>query len=254
MFTRKMIWVIYSPYKFTCTHLEIIIIIFKNLYLIITSLPNHLPMFVIERTESFVKRICNTRDPSHGYHHACQVRDLSISITKELADANIDVEMINIVALCHDVADSKYDYNMGYLAAKLLFFLEQNFQDEEVDKIQRILNIIDYISFSKEKKSRVCASEHPYGSIVLNETDLKIRNIVSDADKLEALGRVGFQRCVQWVLLNPVVGQTLKETVTKHAEDKLYLLLKENYIITAPARNMAIALELELRECIAAMS
>ena len=66
------------------------------------------------------------------------------------------------------------------------------------------------------------------------EIGLIVRNIVSDADKLEAIGEIGVNRCCQYT--REKYGEDLSKEklvsyVKEHCEEKLFLL-SEKYIKT----------------------
>lgn len=143
----------------------------------------------------FVKDICSGRDSSHGYDHMFQVAFGAVKLV--LCDTFhgdfhglINIRLIVIVALLHDVADYKYDTD-GTLESKMKSFLMIKFNSESV--VDKIMKIISRISYSKEinmreKNNRVDWLE------VLGIDGLIIRNYVSDADKLESLGPIGHER------------------------------------------------------------
>jgi HD superfamily phosphodiesterase len=91
-----------------------------------------------------------------------------------------------LAALCHDIVDSKYkelSIDRKELEEYLLIAVNNDSKKQE-----RILNIIDNISWSKEVKGL----RKPMDS----EMDQYLLNVVSDADRLEAIGDVGVQRCI----------------------------------------------------------
>ena len=89
-------------------------------------------------------------------------------------------------SLLHDVFDHKYASSkessdgMDVICA---FLKELKFSEPEVDGV---IKICENVSYSKEKKGKLEKLETPI--------DL-LRNIVSDADKLDAIGYAGIERC-----------------------------------------------------------
>lgn len=68
-----------------------------------------------------------------------------------------------------------------------------------------------------------------YYEALLSEPWLRVRNVVSDADKLEALGTVGLERCRHYQLeLDPALSDAaLYANVVQHCRDKLFRLSDE---------------------------
>lgn len=74
-----------------------------------------------------------------------------------------------------------------------------------------------------------------------------LRNIVSDADKLEALGEVAVQRMIMYEnLLEPKKDSETEaefirrhyEHICKHCDEKLYRLISDGFIITEHAKSI----------------
>lgn len=211
------------------------------------------------KCKQFVKYVCINRDESHGAKHMENVAINSITI---LSRMNIDLneKFMNILVLSswlHDVNDHKYSNN--YLITQMFNFLKGlDFIDD--NDIQLVLNIIDNISFSKEcrlKKKNINVEETWLN--LLGEKGLLIRNIVSDADKLEALGKQGIERCIKYSKeyyknkygKNPTHDEIIM-MVKNHANEKL-LILKDEYIRTKPGKQLAIPLHNELEKIIKLM-
>ena len=67
-----------------------------------------------------------------------------------------------------------------------------------------------------------------------------LRNIVSDADKIEALGEVGLERCFIYTREknDSYTDEEVLADVRKHCEEKL-LILRDKYIRTDPGKQLA---------------
>lgn len=201
-------------------------------------------MSIDQRCSLFVKEICKGRDSSHGYEHIHAVMRNSLMIYKGEKIENEEIKELCIVtAWLHDVADHKYDRN-GVLKERLLQFLKMNYSHNQ----KLSLDIIDRISFSKE-----CGNKEDW-ELILGEKGLLVRNIVSDADKLEALGTVGIERCIEYTketyrkkYNKEISREELCQEVKKHAEEKL-LRLKDEFIRTKTGKKLAIPLHQELVE------
>lgn len=212
----------------------------------------------LEKVEQFVKETCNGRDPSHGFEHMYEVAQLSTEIFCKhwnVIDPSYlcgqepwNLEMIMLVAYLHDVADHKYDHD-GTLNKKVYDFLLDYFKDipDPKNNANWIMKIIDKISYSKENKY-IKEHGHPPTDLWLEELGsdgLEIRNIVSDADKLEALGQIGFLRCKQYTEESyfekygkKIPFKILVESIVEHYNEKLKRLPTE-FIRTDAAKKMA---------------
>lgn len=185
-----------------------------------------------EILSDFVRETCHGRDESHGYNHMVSVKDRSLYIYKKLGEINERIEMLIIYsAMLHDVADHKYDKN-GKLREIVLGFLNDNYKDEAI----LIINIIDRISYNKEYRLITDNKELDWEK-VLGYDGLLVRNIVSDADKLEALGKNGIHRCIIFTSIcinNPqkILMRSIKYSICHLSK------YKNGYIRTIPGMNM----------------
>ena len=193
-----------------------------------------------------VQQICQGRDPSHGWEHMKRVATNALIIAQDYQD--IDINMVLAVAWLHDVADHKYDKD-GKLQDRLKEVVTIVFNKS--DDQQLCLNIIARISFSKEVQAQKDGNFKEWHQI-LGDKGMMIRNIVSDADKLEALGLEGFQRCkiyTEECYLTKngqhISREELKKNVINHANEKL-LRLKDEFIKTTKGKELAAPLHKEL--------
>ena len=191
----------------------------------------------------FVRETCKDRDPSHGYNHMKQVKENSMIIYhgENINDPYIK-NLCKIVAWLHDVADHKYDKD-NQLEHIIKKFLSEHFPEDS----KLIWDIIQRISYSKEVKQ---------GKIdwllTLGEKGCIVRNIVSDGDKLEAIGKIGIERCVefskeQYYKNNGenIPTKLLIDEVCKHSDEKL-LRLKDEFINTKTGKCLAEPLHNEM--------
>ena len=79
-----------------------------------------------------------------------------------------------------------------------------------------------------------------------------MRDIVSDADKLEMLGLSGLKRIVEFEMFkNPKVkSDELKIILKKIYDEKISKLIEEEFIRTEPGREMAMPLMEEMKNYI----
>lgn len=146
----------------------------------------------------FMEATCADRPPSHSAAHMHSVAELAKEIAIEEQREDLIVAVV-VVAILHDYADGKYDLN-GKLGQQLVAFLTSLF---DYITASYIYNCIEWISYSKEAPLRAkhghtlaeqWQTDLPEWSAELGEHWVKVRNIVSDADKLLASGEDGFQR------------------------------------------------------------
>ena len=184
----------------------------------------------------FVKEVCAGRDESHGHAHMKAVAETTrFIIQQDFIDdsGNITLDAIT-AAWLHDVADHKYD-NDGTLEQRLDEFARTN----NIRNYQEIKQVIKYVSFSTENKAIIAGAPLNFQAI-LGAYYSQIRDIVSDADKLEAIGSIGIHRCIEYTThTNPTYTHAqINHEVKKHADEKL-LRLSRQFIKTPTARSIA---------------
>ena len=199
--------------------------------------------------DDYVKNECKEVDDSHGYEHMKTVALTSLSIVTEKHPGETELAYLTIiVAWLHDIADHKYD-KTGILKEKLKKYLL------ELDKknAKFIMDIIERVSFSKEDKILKSGKKLDWQE-VLGEKGILIRDIVSDADKLEALGKIGVERCIGFTKERyreeegkEIEEEELIKRVHKHAKEKL-IRLKDEFIITKRGKILAEPLHNEMIE------
>ncbi|PIF47123.1 uncharacterized protein CLU96_4170 [Chryseobacterium sp. 52] len=130
----------------------------------------------IEKTVEFVKEKLEGAEAGHDWYHIERVWKLSekIAVTE-----NCNLDVVELSALLHDIADPKFHNGDETIAPKIAReFLEAQQVPEEV--IQQVLFIINNISF---KNRGELPAELPI--------ELKI---VQDADRIDAIGAIGIGR------------------------------------------------------------
>lgn len=178
------------------------------------------------------------RDVSHGIGHAIKVRNNAMRISNSLNIKDLNVLLkIEAAALFHDVWDHKYvvpgtiNYenikNKFYVSLRDMYFSDHDIKDIEI--------IINNVSLSREMEIRERENE-------MNLRHLQfMRDIVSDADKLEMLGFQGINRIVEFQKHKypETRSKELKNVVKDIFYSKISKLIDDNYIRTEPARIMA---------------
>ena len=130
----------------------------------------------ITLTINFVKEKLEGAEAGHDWFHIERVWKLSKKIAEK--DGG-NLEVIELSALLHDIADPKFHNGDETLALKI----SQNFLEEihvNAELIEQVLFVIKNISF----KNRAEAPENP---------PLELQ-IVQDADRLDAIGAIGIAR------------------------------------------------------------
>lgn len=130
----------------------------------------------IEKTINFVKQKLEGAEAGHDWFHIERVWKLSKKIAEKEGG---NLEVIELSALLHDIADPKFHNGDETLATKISSEFLKSINVEK-KTIEQVLYIIENISF----KNRGQAPEIP--SIELQ--------IVQDADRLDAIGAIGIAR------------------------------------------------------------
>jgi HD superfamily phosphodiesterase len=198
----------------------------------------------------FVQATCAGRDESHGHAHMKVVAERSsFLIQQDFTDRrqyrHLILDAIT-AAWLHDIADHKYDHD-GTLEQRLDEFGRAN-----IPNYSDIKQVIKYVSYSSENKAILAGTPLDYDSILTPYYAL-VRHIVSDADKLEAIGKIGIKRALEYTRhANPTyTEEQVMADVRKHADEKLLRLATE-FIRTPAARVIAQERHKEMAEWIKA--
>lgn len=166
---------------------------------------------IIKRVEDFAQK-SSAKDDIHGFPHVKRVRSMCMKLGKKL---NANLEILEIASLLHDVGriiertDTK-NRNHAELSAVMAEDFLRNLEiilDEEV--LENILHCIRAHSFSN--------------NILPRSLEAKI---LSDSDKLDALGAIGIYRTVGFTVKN---SGTLKDVI-RHLEEKILTLKSLMYL------------------------
>lgn len=137
---------------------------------------------IITTTIAFVKKELKNAEGGHDWFHIERVFKNSILISK---DEKVDVFVVSLAALLHDIADPKFYNGAETVGPKIATkFLKEQEVHEQI--INHVVNIIKHISFknSFDKESKKFTS-----------IELKV---VQDADRLDAIGAIGIARCFNY--------------------------------------------------------
>jgi uncharacterized protein len=194
--------------------------------------------------DDFVDTTCADRDESHGYKHMKAVAETSQTIVdRDYQDRrhyhHLRLDTIT-AAWLHDIADHKYDKD-GTLEQRL-----DEFGQKYISNYQEIKQVIKHVSYSSENKAIQAGTPLDYDRILTPYYAL-VRHIVSDADKLEAIGKIGITRALTYTKdVNPTYTEAqVIADVRKHAEEKLLRLATE-FIRTPIAHSIAMQRHAEM--------
>ena len=156
---------------------------------------------LIDKTILFVKATLVQAEGGHDWFHIERVYKNALLIAES---EKCDVEIVQLGALLHDIADSKFHNGDEWIGPRTArTFLES--EKVEPTIIDHVIAIIENISFKGGKVER------QFSSIELD--------IVKDADRLDAIGAIGIARTFNYggfknrALYNPEIAPNL--TMTK---------------------------------------
>lgn len=179
---------------------------------------------LIQNTVDFVKEKLEGAEAGHDWFHIERVWKLSKKIAE---NEKCNLELVELSALLHDIADAKFHNGDETLALKISKdFLEK--QDVSLELIDQVLFITKNISFKNRGE-------------VPEVLPIELQ-IVQDADRLDAMGAIGIARTFNFggfknnLMYDPEILPNLhqskkqykrsKGTTINHFYEKL-LLLKE---------------------------
>ncbi len=159
-------------------------------------------------------------DFSHGWPHVLRVLSIALKLAKEYE--NIDLRALSIATILHDIGRSmelKTREHHAIISAK---YAEKILKCLGYDEkfIAKVKEVILYHSYSLVRERKIT-------------TNLIEAKILSDADKLDALGAIGIARVTMYSAL---IGRTIEDTI-KHFEEKIINL--KNLVETPKAKKIA---------------
>jgi len=135
---------------------------------------------VISNTENFVEATLKNAEGGHDWFHILRVWNNAKLIAK---DEKVDVFIVELGALLHDIADSKFhngDETVGPKVARE-FLESQKVEEAIIIHIENIITNISYKGGNFDQKFRS------------PELD-----VIQDADRLDAIGAIGIARCFNY--------------------------------------------------------
>ncbi len=137
---------------------------------------------IIQNTIAFVKEELKDAEGGHDWFHIERVFKNALLIS---TGEKVDVFVVSLAALLHDIADPKFhngDENLGPKIATQ-FLIEQKVPKEIG---QHVVKIIKHVSF----KNSLGDDSKQFTS--------KELEVVQDADRLDAIGAIGIARCFNY--------------------------------------------------------
>ncbi|MEI6857360.1 HD domain-containing protein [Psychrilyobacter sp.] len=177
---------------------------------------------IIEKTKKFVKAKLEGEGSGHDWWHIVRVYNNALDITKKersLYKGNIDIFVVELGALLHDIADHKFGYSDEDRKNIISnFLLELEVQKKIIDHVVYIANNISFKGGKNKHEMETIEGE-----------------IVQDADRLDAIGAIGIGRTFAYggykkrVMYDPDSGvdtnnREAKEDTISHFYEKLLLL------------------------------
>ncbi|ORZ34156.1 hypothetical protein BCR44DRAFT_1461943 [Catenaria anguillulae PL171] len=140
---------------------------------------------------ALVEAKMGNNDGSHDVQHVLRVTKLALHIAQ--AEAALgrpsDLQMVAVVAMLHDVTDTKYCDDPTEANASIVTLLQSH--GLTLSACRTVLETIEGISFRKEQ-ARIAAAKAAGRPIPEPSPELCA---VQDADRLDAIGAIGIARC-----------------------------------------------------------
>ncbi|WP_079735564.1 HD domain-containing protein [Salegentibacter salegens] len=152
---------------------------------------------ILKNTKTFVKKTLKNAEGGHDWFHIQRVWNNAKLIAK---NEDADLFIVELGALLHDIADSKFHNGDESLGPKVaLEFLHEQRASPEI--INHVVKIIENVSFK--------------GGNIQQEFNSPELEIIQDADRLDALGAIGIARTFNYggfkgrALYNPEISPDL---------------------------------------------
>jgi len=191
---------------------------------------------IIDKTIKYVQQTLKNSEGGHDWWHTHRVYLNAKKIAE--SETAIDLEVVLLAALLHDIADSKFhngNEEIGPETARK-FLASEGFESQ---KLEHVVSIIENISFKGGNSGRT-----------FNSKEL---DVVQDADRLDAIGAIGIARVFNYggfkgnEIYNPEIRPNLDMTKEEYKKGRqpsinhFYekLLLLRDLMNTKTGREMA---------------
>lgn len=164
---------------------------------------------IVEETIAFVKETLKGAEGGHDWFHIQRVFKNTLLIAK---DEKVDVLVVSLGALLHDIADAKFNNGDETVGPKLAseFLTSLGVRKKIVDHVVKIIENISYKSSLGTEK-------------LFSSKELQV---VQDADRLDAIGALGIARAFNYggfmnrELYNPEIAPNLQMTKEEYKASK----------------------------------
>jgi uncharacterized protein len=139
---------------------------------------------IVEQTIAFLKKTLKGAEGGHDWFHTQRVFNNAILIAK---DEKVNVLVVSLGALLHDIADAKFHDGDETLGPKITkeFLTDLKVDPKVVDHVVHIVTHSSYKNSLDQKKGKK------------SFTSLELQ-VVQDADRLDAIGAVGIARAFNY--------------------------------------------------------
>lgn len=193
-------------------------------------------MILIDVTVDFVKRTLEDAEGGHDWWHIFRVWKVAKQIA--LQEEGVDVLVVELAALLHDIADPKFHDGNEELGPQVAvqFLAEKGLDSERVFHVEQIIRNMSFKSSLGELSFRSAEMD-----------------IVQDADRLDAIGAIGIARAFSFggfknrPLYDPAVPPNLSMSKEEYKKSKSHtinhfyekLLLLKDKMNTPTAKKIA---------------
>jgi len=163
------------------------------------------------KVEQFVRDELKDHDGSHDYWHIHRVRNNALSLAKqEGITSEEDLTIIEVSCLLHDVRDWKYSTEQKGSFEEVVEDVLKDYAKKNI-----VIDIVNNIGFKEELKTSSDGASTPEEDASRRiRQDIKFK-IVSDADRLDAIGAIGIGRtfCFGGAKRNPMHDPNIKPNI-----------------------------------------
>jgi len=137
---------------------------------------------IIEETIVFVKETLKNAEGGHDWFHIQRVYNNTMLIAK---DEKVDILVVGLGALLHDIADSKFTNGDETVAPKMArnFLSSLKVKKKTIDHVVRIIENSSFKNSLDKSKKRFFSKELA---------------VIQDADRLDAIGAIGIARAFNY--------------------------------------------------------